>query len=190
MHEAEQKLNEKLNQNRNQNIYENDTIFKTTTVFSNETDKENSVLLNLNNFNNREDSLKKNEKLVNLYEAPPEAPIIDSNKDDVQYDEYSNIDATEKIEHEQALSDEGKYLLKKAQYYNVDNLKLVNIEKLDEPLGATIKNRDGCILISRIVSGSAAQKCGLLHTNDEILEINAIAVRGKTINDVCDMLVI
>lgn len=87
------------------------------------------------------------------------------------------------------LSDEGRFLLKKAQYYCVDNLKLVNIEKLDAPLGATIKNRDGSIVISRIVIGGAAQKSGLLHENDEILEINSIPVRGKTINDICDMLV-
>lgn len=87
------------------------------------------------------------------------------------------------------LTDEGKFLLKKAQYYSVDNLKLVNIEKPDAPLGATIKSRDGSIVISRIVIGGAAQKSGLLHENDEILEINSIPVRGKTINDICDMLV-
>ena len=87
------------------------------------------------------------------------------------------------------LTDEGRFLLKKAQYYCVDNLKLVNIEKVDAPLGATIRSRDGSILISRIVIGGAAQKSGLLHENDEILEVNSIPVRGKTINDICDMLV-
>lgn len=100
-----------------------------------------------------------------------------------------NRDLNDKIENEESLTDEGKYLLKKAQYYSVDNLKLVNIEKPDDvPLGATIKNIDGSIVISRIVMGSAAQKSGLLHESDEILEINMIPVRGKTINDVCDML--
>jgi len=44
-------------------------------------------------------------------------------------------------------------------------------------------------VIGRIVSGGAAQQSGLLHEEDEILEINNIPVRGKTINDVCDMLV-
>lgn len=90
---------------------------------------------------------------------------------------------------ERMLTDEGRFLLKKAQYYCVDNLKLVNIEKLDAPLGATIKSADGAILISRIVIGGAAQRSGLLHENDEILEVNSIPVRGKTINDICDMLV-
>lgn len=84
---------------------------------------------------------------------------------------------------------EGKYLLEKAQQYAVENLKLVNIEKMDAPLGATIRNRDGSIVISRIVVGGAAQRSGLLHENDEILEINNISVRGKTINDICDLLV-
>lgn len=98
--------------------------------------------------------------------------------------------SNDSIENEGSLTDEGKYLVKKAQYYCVDNLKLVNIEKSDDlPLGATIKNFDGSIIISRIVTGSAAHKSGLLNENDEILEINMIPVRGKTINDVCDMLV-
>lgn len=86
------------------------------------------------------------------------------------------------------LSEEGRFLLAKAQHYAVDNLKLVNIEKPDAPLGATIRNRDGCIVIGRIVVGGAAEQSGLLHEDDEILEINNIPVRGKTINDVCDML--
>lgn len=84
---------------------------------------------------------------------------------------------------------ECKYLLEKVRHYAVENLKLVNIEKMDAPLGATIRNRDGSIVISRIVAGGAAQRSGLLHEHDEILEINSIAVRGKTINDICDMLV-
>lgn len=86
------------------------------------------------------------------------------------------------------LSDEGRFLLNKAQHYCVDNLKLVNIEKSDAPLGATIRNRDGNIIISRIVIGGAAQQSGLLHEEDEILEINNIPVRGKTINDICELL--
>ena len=88
----------------------------------------------------------------------------------------------------QFLSEEGRFLLSKAQHYAVDNLKLVNIEKPDAPLGATIRNRDGSIVIGRIVVGGAAEQSGLLHEEDEILEINNIPVRGKTINDVCDML--
>ena len=88
------------------------------------------------------------------------------------------------------LTEEGRYLLSKANHYAVDNLKLVNIEKNNAPLGATIKNQDGNILISRVVIGGVAYHSKLLHEHDEILEINNIPVRGRTINDVCDLLVI
>ena len=86
------------------------------------------------------------------------------------------------------LSNEGRYLLAKAQHYAVENLKLVNIEKMDAPLGATIRNKDGSIVIGRVVIGGAADQSGLLHEDDEILEINSVPVRGKTINEVCEML--
>jgi len=107
-------------------------------------------------------------------------------------DEDDNNDKTiqnNNNNNELLISDEGRFLLNKAQHYSVENLKLVNIEKPDSPFGATIRNRDGNIVIGRIVSGGAAQQSGLLHEEDEILEINNIPVRGKTINDVCDMLV-
>ena len=39
--------------------------------------------------------------------------------------------AEENIENEQLISDEGRFLLNKAEYYSVDNLKLVNIEKVN-----------------------------------------------------------
>ncbi len=85
--------------------------------------------------------------------------------------------------------DENALLLGKAEHYCVDNLKLVHIDKSDAPLGATIRNQDGSIVVGRIVKGSAADMSGLLHEDDEILEINSVPIRGKTINDVSDMLV-
>ncbi len=45
------------------------------------------------------------------------------------------------------------------------------------------------MLIGRIVKGGAAEKSGLLHEGDEILEINGIDIRGKSVNDVCDLMV-
>jgi hypothetical protein len=86
-------------------------------------------------------------------------------------------------------NDENALLLNKAEHYCVENLKLVHIDKLDAPLGATIRNLDGSIVIGRVVKGSAADLSGLLHEDDEILEINSTPIRGKTINDVSDMLV-
>jgi MAGUK p55 subfamily protein 5 len=87
------------------------------------------------------------------------------------------------------LNDESSLLLSKAEYYCVENLKLVNIDKAETPLGATIRNLDGRIIIGRIVKGGAADLSGLLHEDDEILEVNGVPVRGKTINDVSEMLV-
>lgn len=84
--------------------------------------------------------------------------------------------------------DHYKYLLKKIDQYQCSNLRLVNIEKSNDPLGVTILNRESSIIISRIVIGGCAQKSGILHENDEILEVNDLPVRGKTIDDVHDML--
>ena len=41
-----------------------------------------------------------------------------------------------------------------------DNVKIVRIDKATEPLGATVKNENGSVLIGRIVKGGAADKCG------------------------------
>ena len=43
------------------------------------------------------------------------------------------------------------------------------------------------VIISRIVKGGAAEKSGLLHEGDEVLEINGIEIRGKDVNEVLDM---
>ena len=55
--------------------------------------------------------------------------------------------------------------------------------------GATVRNEGDSVLIGRIVRGGAAEKSGLLHEGDEILEINGVDIRGKTVNDVCDLMV-
>ena len=41
-----------------------------------------------------------------------------------------------------------------------DNMKIVRIDKATEPLGATVKNAYGSVMIGRIVKGGAADKCG------------------------------
>lgn len=45
------------------------------------------------------------------------------------------------------------------------------------------------VIISRIVKGGAAERSGLLHEGDEILEINGVEIRGKDVNEVFDILV-
>ena len=45
------------------------------------------------------------------------------------------------------------------------------------------------MIISRIVKGGTADKSGLLHEGDEILDINGTEMKGKDIDEVSDMLV-
>ena len=74
---------------------------------------------------------------------------------------------------------------------NLDaSVRVVRIEKSScEPLGATVKNEpDGSVLIGRIVKGGAAEKSGLLHEGDEVLEVNGIEMKGRNVNQVCDIL--
>ena len=70
------------------------------------------------------------------------------------------------------------------------SIKMVQIEKsISEPLGATVRNEpDGSVIIGRIVKGGAAEKSGLLHEGDEILEVNGIQMKGMNVNQVCDLL--
>lgn len=95
------------------------------------------------------------------------------------------------------------------------NIKIIKIEKTHEPLvsylyykflvqkknccfqtnlllnfvqGATVRNEGDSVMIGRIVRGGAADKSGLLHEGDEVLEVNGIEMRGKSVNEVCDLL--
>jgi len=52
-----------------------------------------------------------------------------------------------------------------------------------------VKNESNAVIIGRIVKGGVAEKSGLLHEGDEILEINGVEIRGMNINDVCDLMV-
>uniref|UniRef100_A0A674HCM2 Protein PALS1 n=1 Tax=Taeniopygia guttata TaxID=59729 RepID=A0A674HCM2_TAEGU len=61
--------------------------------------------------------------------------------------------------------------------YGGETVKIVRIEKArDIPLGATVRNEMDSVIISRIVKGGAAEKSGLLHEGDEVLEINGIEI--------------
>lgn len=44
------------------------------------------------------------------------------------------------------------------------------------------------MVIGRVVRGGAAEKSGLLHEGDEVLEVNGVEMRGKSVNAVCDIL--
>ncbi|XP_056619774.1 MAGUK p55 subfamily member 5b [Triplophysa dalaica] len=67
--------------------------------------------------------------------------------------------------------------------------KLVCLEKnRDMPLGVTVRNDHDCVIISRVVRGGTAEMSGLLSEGDEILQINSVSVRGKSVNDVHNIL--
>lgn len=57
--------------------------------------------------------------------------------------------------------------------------------------GATIKTEEetGKIVIARIMHGGAADRSGLIHVGDEVIEVNGINVEGKTPGDVLQILV-
>ncbi|KAL3265893.1 hypothetical protein HHI36_010084 [Cryptolaemus montrouzieri] len=72
--------------------------------------------------------------------------------------------------------------------YGEDNIKIIKIEKSTEPLGATVRNDGDAVVVGRVVRGGAAHQSGLLHEGDEILEVNGVEMRGKSVNTVCDIL--
>ncbi|KAF4528244.1 hypothetical protein B566_EDAN014402 [Ephemera danica] len=74
-----------------------------------------------------------------------------------------------------------------SQYVD-EHIRIVKIEKTNEPLGATVRNEDDAVVIGRIVKGGAAEKSGLLREGDEVLEVNGVEMRGKSVNEVCDIL--
>nr|CAD7197717.1 unnamed protein product [Timema douglasi] len=71
-----------------------------------------------------------------------------------------------------------------------ETVKIVQLVKSNEPLGATIKTDEetGKIVIARIMHGGAADRSGLIHVGDEVCEVNGINVEGKTPNDVLKIL--
>uniref|UniRef100_T1IQP9 MAGUK p55 subfamily member 5 n=1 Tax=Strigamia maritima TaxID=126957 RepID=T1IQP9_STRMM len=87
-----------------------------------------------------------------------------------------------------AMSTTDEELLDRVSQYTEDSIKIIRIDKTNEPLGATVRNEGESVVIGRIVRGGAAEKSGLLHEGDEVLEVNGIEMRGKSVNDVCDML--
>lgn len=44
-------------------------------------------------------------------------------------------------------------------------------------------------MIARVMHGGAADRSGLIHVGDEVVEVNNINVEGKTPNDVLQILV-
>lgn len=72
--------------------------------------------------------------------------------------------------------------------YGEGAVKIVHLEKTTEPLGATVKNVGESVMIARVVRGGTADKSDLLHEGDEILEINGIEMKGKSVDYVSELL--
>uniref|UniRef100_H2YGE1 MAGUK p55 subfamily member 7 n=1 Tax=Ciona savignyi TaxID=51511 RepID=H2YGE1_CIOSA len=82
-------------------------------------------------------------------------------------------------------------------YYNDDDddktmeetMKVVRLVKSDEPLGATIAGDEkGNIVVARILKGGAADRSGLIHVNDILVEVNDVAAQGKKPEELIQLL--
>ncbi|XP_053385588.1 MAGUK p55 subfamily member 7-like isoform X2 [Mercenaria mercenaria] len=71
-----------------------------------------------------------------------------------------------------------------------EHVTVIQFIKTSEPLGATLQYNDetGTLQIARIMIGGAADRSGLLHIGDEILEVAGKSVRDKTPDEVVQML--
>lgn len=100
---------------------------------------------------------------------------------------HDKIGALKTLDDSEVVNDEDA-LLERLSHYSEPNIKIVRIEKTTEPLGATVKNEGEAVVVARIIRGGTAEASGLLHEGDEILEVNEIELRGKDVNEVCDIL--
>ncbi|GFY39895.1 MAGUK p55 subfamily member 5 [Trichonephila inaurata madagascariensis] len=65
-------------------------------------------------------------------------------------------------------------LLDRASQYTEESVKIVRIDKTNEPLGATVRNEGEAVVIGRIVKGGAAEKSDL--EGDQILTYEEVAL--------------
>lgn len=57
-------------------------------------------------------------------------------------------------------TDDSERPLDDFQGFDEETVKIVQIDKTNDPLGATVKNEGDAVIISRIVKGGAAEKSG------------------------------
>ncbi|XP_050974432.1 MAGUK p55 subfamily member 4 [Labeo rohita] len=75
--------------------------------------------------------------------------------------------------------------------YNEEAIRIVCLVKNKQPLGATIRKNEktGNIFIARVIRGGLADRSGLLHPGDKLVEVNGQKVRGLQPERVIQMLV-
>uniref|UniRef100_A0A8L8JVV3 MAGUK p55 subfamily member 7 n=1 Tax=Heligmosomoides polygyrus TaxID=6339 RepID=A0A8L8JVV3_HELPZ len=54
--------------------------------------------------------------------------------------------------------------------------------------GATVRNEEDRIVVGRVVKGGIVEKTGLLKEGDQLLEMNGVDLRGKSVTEVCELL--
>ncbi|KAK9891792.1 hypothetical protein WA026_016588 [Henosepilachna vigintioctopunctata] len=64
----------------------------------------------------------------------------------------------------------------------------IKIEESTQPLCTTVRNDEETVVIGRVDRGGTAYESGLLEEGDEILEVNGIEIRDKSVNTVCAIL--
>lgn len=71
-----------------------------------------------------------------------------------------------------------------------ESMKVVRLVKGNEPLGATIAVDEltNNIIIARILKGGAADRSGLIHINDILVEVNKVPAKGKKPEDLIALL--
>lgn len=71
-----------------------------------------------------------------------------------------------------------------------NSVKIIRLVKNKEPLGATIRRDDGtgAIIVARIMRGGAADRSGLIHSGDELKEVNGIPVDDKKPEEIIHIL--
>lgn len=68
-------------------------------------------------------------------------------------------------------------------------VKIVRIEKRKEPLGATLRvNESGLAYIARVLEGGPAERSGIIHSGDEVHEVNGQRVHGLTVEEVAQLM--
>nr|XP_026689598.1 MAGUK p55 subfamily member 5-like isoform X1 [Ciona intestinalis] len=84
---------------------------------------------------------------------------------------------------------EDEEILQRVSQYTDKAVRVVRIDKSNDALGATVRSEDdGSVTISRIISGGVADKTGLLHEGDELIEVNGKSMRGLDVNEVGDVI--
>lgn len=75
------------------------------------------------------------------------------------------------------LQDQTSFKPYKSANQNGGAQRIINIHKgEDEALGITVKEEKGQVMIARIMAGSLADRQGMLHVNDVILEFNGLPI--------------